>query len=166
MKSQYSFIKAELKDTKNCCQMVRNGGLILLVGQKASYNFNFLHINVHMFENRCQISKILFLVLLDTLDLDRVCIKINLQLTWSDIELWNFYKIELVPGSCHISVVVAGACVVDLSLTWLFKLKIAGQQKTIWKSIAKGMNVLYNSISIWCYGLCINKRCYHISKVC
>ena len=77
------------------------------------------------------------------------------QLTWSNIEQWNFYKIELAPGSCHIFVVVAGACVVDLSLTSLFNLNIVdGQQKTIWKSIiAKGINVLYNSISIWCCGL-------------
>ena len=45
--------------------------------------------------------------------------------------LCHFYKIELVPGSCHIFVVVAGACVVDLSLTWLFNLKLDGQQKTI-----------------------------------
>lgn len=128
MKSQYGSTKAELKDTKSCCQMVRNGGL--------------------MFQGW-----------------DLICIKIN-QLTWSDIELWNFYKIELVPGSCHIFVVVAGACVVVLSLSSLFNLKVDGQQKTIWKSIAKGMNVLYDSISIWCCGLCINKRCYHISKVC
>ena len=43
----------------------------------------------------------------------------------------NFYIIELVPGSCHIFVVVADACVVDLSMTWLFNLKLDGQQKTI-----------------------------------
>ena len=42
MKAQYGFIKEELKDTKNSWQMVRNGGLTLLVGQKAIVQFQFL----------------------------------------------------------------------------------------------------------------------------